>query len=282
MVGRTYFVMYAQIHFTIGLNALRDQLSWAEEDLNSVSVNSSSVPTLSSMTPGQFLKRGLDLEVNLYVLSVFYCTHLLIFLIRHVAKRRADSRKKSERAATDHQVHEQRRKDQALKHEYQDWVVVRQTYVPIANALDEAEAAKRPQSKSLQPWEVKLWLPSSIPIESRDLGCVVGLPALEKRARVAQAILALAHIRMGLRMRYNAQRGTQTHAYGTGEKTMTRARARLRTIDTKLGGDVHQYRIAYDSLLSLDPNKAGFDLLRPLSDADVRGPDWDADEVDLD
>jgi hypothetical protein len=206
---------------------------------------------------------------------------LLNFLFRYVARTRAEMRKKSEHTVTDHQVHEQRHKDQALKREYQDWVIVRQSYIPIANALDEAEAAKRPLSKSLQPWEVKLWLPSGIPVESRNVGCTAGLPALEKRARVGQAILALAHVRMGLRMRYNAQRGTRMHAYGTGEKTMTRARARLRTIETKLDRDVRQYRIAYDALLSLDPNKDGYELLRPLSDADVRGPDRDADEVDL-
>jgi hypothetical protein len=58
--------MNAKTHFSIGLDALRSQLSWAEE-VNSVITNSDSVPALSSMSPSQFLKRGLDLEGNLCV-----------------------------------------------------------------------------------------------------------------------------------------------------------------------------------------------------------------------
>jgi hypothetical protein len=191
------------------------------------------------------------------------------------------SRSNKNHEDTDHQILEERQKAAALKHKLNTWIQARMVYIPMAQLLDDSEKAKSSLDSLSQPWDTKLWLPSSIPENIRHTGCFQGLPDIEKAARITMCLSDLAQLRTGLRMRHHALQSMRIHAFGSGEKTMTRARARITGIQTRLDRTRDHYRTCFTALLSLDWTQGGFELLRELRDADISGPSREADEVDL-
>jgi hypothetical protein len=174
-----------------------------------------------------------------------------------------------------------RQKAVALRRDIHDWTLLRPEFVPAAQALDDAENAQRSSTSALQPWNVKLWLASDLPAELRSSGCSATLVANEKTARIAIAVTALSQLRTDLRLRANALRGMKVHSFGSGEKAMTRARARVSSIQVRINRAHVLYMRAYNALLRLDSSKDGWELLQPLTSSDVTGPVREADEIEL-
>jgi hypothetical protein len=191
------------------------------------------------------------------------------------------ARRNKRQGVTDHQLLEHRQKAVALRRDIHDWTLLRPEFVPIAQSLDDTEGAGRSSTSAIQPWDVKLWLPSQLPPELRATGCSASLTAAEKTARTAMAVTALSQLRTNLRLRANALKGMRAHLFGTGEKAMTRARARVSGIQARIDKGRALYMRAYNALLQLDPTQQGYELLKPLTEADLLGPTREADEVEL-
>ena len=66
---------------------------------------------------------------------------------------------------------------------------------------------------------------------------------------------------------------------GEGQKTQTKARAAIQTLQDRIEKSIRRYRVARDALLQLDPRGDWEKLYLPLSDADNRGPGKEPEEV---
>jgi hypothetical protein len=186
---------------------------------------------------------------------------------------------KKTKTQTNHQILDEREKMQSLRRDINAWCEARTLYIPIATVLEENAALECPTGNVGSPWDLRLWLPSMIPSDVRTSGCAHGLPELETSARIASAISALTRLRMSLRLLAHAIQTTRTHIYGTGERHMTRARARIQAFINRRDKAAALYRASYNALLTLNPEKIGCELLMELRSEDVSGPTREIDEV---
>lgn len=134
---------------------------------------------------------------------------------------------------------------------------------------EDAFKGKRSYSES-----IPLHLPSSIPHHIRGLVCSEILLNTERQLREAEAYDALEALRNRLRTKTFMTRFKTANV--SGQRSNTRARVILSTIDVRIFLLKHRYRRARAALLSLvgldDWCRLGLDgKLRELTDDDVRG-----------
>ncbi|KAI0046352.1 hypothetical protein FA95DRAFT_1573235 [Auriscalpium vulgare] len=115
-----------------------------------------------------------------------------------------------------------------------------------------------------------LFLPSQMPPEVCDAGCVPGLINKEVRLRVGQAQDALHQLRRAIRVKYGMVHYKRGHVNGPGQNANTRASAQLERLEDKLRLHVYRYRAAYDALEILDPNGSWSLQLLKLKDEHIR------------
>ena len=126
---------------------------------------------------------------------------------------------------------------------------------------------------------VKLWLPSQLDPKDRDSICLGGVIGSEKEFRFAQLEDALdslcrtRRIRRGLVIFHKVQLG------GEGQKTQTKSRAVLQTIQDRIDKCARRYRVARDALLSLDPCGDWQNLYPILTNDNNRGPGKEPEEM---
>lgn len=146
-------------------------------------------------------------------------------------------------------------------------------YIPGASSLSAID----PILLADHPERVELSLPSTLPSASRNTQCVDGLPRLEYRLRVAQAMDALHHIRLSRRLLRVLVVKSQVHITST-QKPGTRTRSVFDKAKTKLTQAVSTYRVSWKAIKNLAPNEEfgrWKDTLLELKDCDIRGPGQD-------
>ena len=126
---------------------------------------------------------------------------------------------------------------------------------------------------------IKLWLPSQLDAEDRDSSCSRGVINCEKELRFGQLEDALDDLRRARCIRRGLIIFHQVQLAGEGQKTQTKSRAVVQTIEERIDKCARRYRVARDALLRLDPQGEWKDLFLPLTEADNRGPGKEPEEA---
>ena len=126
---------------------------------------------------------------------------------------------------------------------------------------------------------VKLWLPSQLDAEDRDSICLGGIVNIEKELRVGQLEDALDDLRRARRIRRGLITFHKVQLSGEGQKTQTKSRAVMQTIEDRISKCVRRYCVARDALLCLDSPGDWKDLYPPLTERDNRGPGKEPEEL---
>lgn len=85
-------------------------------------------------------------------------------------------------------------------------------FMPGLYAYLAAQGAPEVIDSALQPEEIKIYLPSSIPATHRKRVCISGLSEIEERLRFAQTHESLSSLRRHLRTRIMASKLTSKNA----------------------------------------------------------------------
>jgi len=126
---------------------------------------------------------------------------------------------------------------------------------------------------------VKLWLPSHLDTAERNSLCLGSVIASEKELRFGQLHDTLDELRRARRIRRGLITFHKVQLTGEGQKTQTRSRAVVSTIQERINRAVQRYRAARNALLQLDPSGSWQDLYPVLDDRDNRGPGKEPEEV---
>lgn len=127
---------------------------------------------------------------------------------------------------------------------------------------------------------LKLWLPSQLEdISERTSICLPGIINSEKELRFGQLQDSLDDLRKARRVRRGLVLFHKVQLVGEGQKTQTKARAAIQTLQDRIEKSVRRYRVARTALLRLDPGGDWENVYLPLNDGDNRGPSKEQEEV---
>ena len=163
-----------------------------------------------------------------------------------------------------------------LLHQIEKWRQLQAVYMPgLLNAgTNDPGSSQRVKAES-----IKLWLPSQVDAEDRDSICFGGVVDGEKEIRLAQLEDALNDLRRTRRIRHGLVTFHKIQLAGEGQKTQTRSRAVVQTIQDRIDKCVRRYQVARGALLCLDPDGDWQGLYPPLTEGDNRGPGKEPEEV---
>jgi len=149
------------------------------------------------------------------------------------------------------------------------WRKVQLAYLPATGSLvadiDEA----------ISPEDIPLFLPSSLPSNTRSAPDCSKSIAHEVRLRLAQADDSLAHIRHSLRTISGLWQFKKLNISGTGNKPNTRMQDLYMRFKHRMVLSLLRYRTARTALLAVNPEGTWTDRLKDLKEADVYGPSKD-------
>jgi len=126
---------------------------------------------------------------------------------------------------------------------------------------------------------IKLWLPSYLDAVERNSLCPGDIITIERELRFGQLDDALNELRRVRRIRRGLVTFHKVQLSGEGQKTQTKSRAVMHTIQERINQAVRRYLVARDALLRLDPSGTWQELYLALNDSDNRGPGKEPDEV---
>ena len=135
----------------------------------------------------------------------------------------------------------------------------------LLDAVDVDQLAEHPEL-------AKLWLPSDLPLESRDTSCIPDLALTEYRMRRAQAFEALNEVRRSQRIYRGLLVKNKAHISTTKK---TRSRGLFERFKVKVHRAVKIYRADHAAIKRLGPNEEfgpWKNALRGLRNKDIRGP----------
>lgn len=148
--------------------------------------------------------------------------------------------------------------------------------MPGALDADTSDPESSPRAKAES---VKLWLPSQLDAKDRDLICLEGVINTEKELRFAQLEDSLSDLRRARRVRRGLVTFHRVQLAGEGQRTQTKSRAVMQTLQDRIAKSVRRYTVACDALLCLDLRADWQKLYLPLTEADNRGPGKEPEEM---
>lgn len=119
------------------------------------------------------------------------------------------------------------------------------------------------------PEHMKVYLPSSIPVENRQHVCSSTLVDIESRLRVAHAAEALSGLRRQLRTRMMAQKLNDKHA--ASQRAYVRSKALQDQVESRIRSYQRQYNMAREAVLALRGPGDSEAHMPELKPEDVRG-----------
>lgn len=119
--------------------------------------------------------------------------------------------------------------------------------IQAIQADDEFRAAS--DLPPLEAEHVKLWLPSELSADKRQLGCTVGLAEMELKLRVAQCGESLDSIRDRLHVKKHLINHRNKHV--TGQNKSTRARRLIDRVGDRIKHFHFKYTRARDAIIEL-------------------------------
>jgi hypothetical protein len=148
----------------------------------------------------------------------------------------------------------------------------------MPGVLDISSSDPEP-SPRMKAESVKLWLPSQLDAADRDSICLGGVVKTEKEFRFAQLEDALDDLCRARRVRRGLVEFHKVQLAGEGQKTQTKSRAVMQTVQDRITKAFRRYNAARNALLCLDPCGGWQVLYPPLTQADNRGPGKEQDEI---
>ena len=165
----------------------------------------------------------------------------------------------------------------ALLHQIKKWRELQAVYMP--GVLD-ASASDPESSRWAKAESIKLWLPSQLEsADERTSICMPGLINSEKDLRFGQLQDSLDGLRKARRVRRGLVMFHKVQLAGEGQKTQTKSRTILQTVQDRIDKFAQRYRVAREALLQLDPCGDWEELYPPLTKDDNRGPGKELEEV---
>jgi len=164
----------------------------------------------------------------------------------------------------------------ALLHQIGKWRELQAMYMPGILDAGISEMGPSPREKAEL---IKLWLPSHLDIAERDALCSGSVITCERELRFGQLHDALNELRRTRRIRRGLITFHKVQLAGEGQKTQTKSRAVIHTIQERIDRAVRRYRVARDAMLQLDPSGSWQDLYHVLDDRDNRGPGKEPEEA---
>jgi len=126
---------------------------------------------------------------------------------------------------------------------------------------------------------IKLWLPSQLVAEDRDLICLGGVVNSEKELQFAQREDALNDLRRVRRIRHGLITFHKVQLAGEGQRIQMKSRAVMQTIQDCITKCARRYDAARDALLCLDPHGDWRNIYLVLTEDDNRGPGKEPEEM---
>jgi len=163
-----------------------------------------------------------------------------------------------------------------LLHRIEKWRRLQTAYMPgvLDTGTSDSESPQRVKAES-----IKLWLPSQLDTEDRNVLCLESAINSEKELRFAQLEDSLNDLRRARRIWRGLVAFHKVQLVGEGQKTQTKSRAVMQTVQERIDRCVRRYRVAREALLRLDPKGGWQTLYLPLTEADNRGPAKEPEEV---
>ncbi|KAI0650174.1 hypothetical protein C8Q79DRAFT_1108642 [Trametes meyenii] len=247
-------------------NIARVRVELGRED--SIVADTSPLPQLLDMSPITFIQLGLELEENQRVLRA------------------------KKRRAADKDIADAMQQQNALRRRIYLWLEAQNIYMPsvlqlrlqsnttcptpsAAYVSGDSEPDNDVEATSINPEDIILWLPSSLPPLVRVGDFTLRLVHIERRLRTAQVADSLNDIRRLRRMLKSIAEFKRINVSGDGNRANTRSRALYDKFVRKQTRVVERYRTARKALLSLDPDGDWKDRYRELLDSDITGPGAD-------
>lgn len=127
---------------------------------------------------------------------------------------------------------------------------------------------------------MKLWLPSQLegPNERTSL-CSPCVLNSEKELRFGQLQDSLDDLCKARRVRCGLILFYKVNVAGEGQKTQTKARAAVQSLQDRIERSIQRYCVVCNALLQLDPGGDWENLYLPLTDSDNRGPGKEPEEI---
>ena len=221
------------------------------------------------ISPANLITAGLELESQQLVFSfiLFMLMLTLSFTCRIRLKR---DNGKLDSSTTMLQLAKMQERKNSLHRKIKAWTVIQHLYMPeVAAMRTRADRAASDTSLEIAPFDLPLYLPSSLP--SR-ITCLPILQQHECKLREAQALEALDELRDHLRLR--------THMYKYKDKNIVGQRANTRCqniitgVQDKVNASATKYRTARAALVKLSSgcseNQEWRRRLLPLDPEDIR------------
>ena len=150
-------------------------------------------------------------------------------------------------------------------------------FMPGVSRVTRTQALSTEECERDYPEKIPLLLPSALsPAERALLYPPYRLDEKEAALREAQCGDFLVQTRHNLRVRTSLYNQKREVAFGQRENT--RANAMLTGVNDKIQRSADNYRSARAALEALKPNGEWMSRLRPLTDADLKGPDGSGEE----
>ena len=149
-------------------------------------------------------------------------------------------------------------------------------YMPgVISILDEMQNGEDPDDS------LKLWLPSEVSADDRDIWCLPDIPFLEFRFRFAQANDCLAELRRLRRLLQGLQDQNAKHP-SSSQNNVTRSQGLFEGFKSRIQRCASRYSHARDAMLALDPDekfRPGWtQRFQKLNESDIRGPGRERDD----
>lgn len=166
----------------------------------------------------------------------------------------------------------------ALLHSIEKWRQLQAVYMPGALNPDTTDPDP---SQRVKAESIKLWLPSQLDAEDRNVTCLGGVIESEKKLRFAQLEDSLNDLRRARRTRHGLITFHKVQLAGQGQKSQTKSQAAMQTVHDRIDRFVRRYRVARNALLCLDPHGDWAEIYLPLTADDNRGPMKELEEIPL-
>ncbi|KAH9895248.1 hypothetical protein C8Q73DRAFT_619173, partial [Cubamyces lactineus] len=241
---------YEETTISISMKCTKLQLAMEEEK----EYTEGTLPA-HEVTPGIFLQLGLDLEEQQRALLYRARDQSTISTIAEVQEKRT-----------------------ALLRRIELWQVVQDVHMAMVPLLRNSEASTGSSSGAgVPPARVKaeymkLWLPSSLPPQYRQLPTLAALVRKEARLRLAQLSDSLEDIRRYLRVLTGITEFKRLNVSGAGQRMSGRIRSLYSRFQDKVTRATERYCAARTALEALDPQGDWSARFKPLLKEDIRGP----------
>lgn len=175
-------------------------------------------------------------------------------------------------------IAEVQEKRTALLRRIELWQGVQDVHMAMVPLLRNSEASTGSSSSAGAPparvkaEHMKLWLPSSLPPQYRQLPTLAALVRKEARLRLAQLSDSLEDIRRYLRVLTGITEFKRLNVSGAGQRMSGRIRSLYSRFQDKVMRATERYRAARTALEALDPRGDWSTRFKPLLKEDIRGP----------